>query len=68
MRATAQTQVLLRQLVAYFLLSSTLEVAAIPAPKNAPNTPSGSGSASLTPVTEIATGTDGKVVTGNIPP
>lgn len=63
MRVTTQGQLLFRQLATYFLLSTSYEVAAIPAPQGAVNTAS-----SITDppaVTQIATATDGQVITGN---
>lgn len=62
MRATSQHKILLRRLAA-FLLSTTYEVAAIPAPQAA-NT--GSGSIAPTVVTEVTTLTDRSVVSGNL--
>lgn len=64
MGAAPQSKRIFRQLTAYLLLSTNLEVDAIPAPQGAPNT--GSVGPSPTPVTAIATGADGKVLTGTV--
>jgi hypothetical protein len=63
MRANIQSYILFRQLAAYFLLSRNFEVAARPAPQDAPATTT--DPAAPTPVTLVATGTDGNVITGN---
>ena len=64
MRTNIQSYILFRQIAAYFLLSRTFEVAASPAPQGA----RALTTAAPTPVTVVATGTDGKVVTGNLLP
>lgn len=61
MRANTKTKAIFQQFAVCVLLSSGIEVAAIPAPQNIPNT----GASTPVPLTEFATGTDGNVITGS---